>query len=113
MPGKLKWGGGPLKRGVLCHGMEGYNVSFAIVLILSILHRILWHTALGSRQLYLLCGVGWGHKVHSWCDQGGLGSTCLARGRHWSFTLLEDIPMDCVLSCSPSIALHTAHAPCL
>ena len=61
MPGKLKWEGGSL-RVVVCHGMGGCNVSFAISFILSILHK----GFCGSGQLCKVFGMDSGPKGHSW-----------------------------------------------
>ena len=76
MPGKLKWfgGGGGFKRGGVLpwHG----RVHCVICKILYFQHssqRILWHKGSGSWQPYMVCGMGSGHKEHSWYDQGGLG----------------------------------------
>ena len=100
MPGKLKcvWGG-VVKRGAFLpwHG----RVQYVIFNFEHSSQRIVRHKGLGSWQLSLVCRMGSEHKGHSWCDQGGLGSTCLVR--HRSFTLLEDIP---------TLLSITLHCPC-
>ena len=54
-------------------GMGGCNVSFTKFLFSSILQKGFWAQGIGFWLLHVACGMGSGHKGHSWYDQGGLG----------------------------------------
>ena len=71
-------------EGALCHA----KLSF-----LTIVHKGFCGTREWVPDSCTVCGLGSRHKGHN--------------GRHWSFTLPQDVPMDCVLSLSVP---HTAHA---